>query len=263
MNWNGTLIGLVAVTTLWLCFAILLAYTMGKGLELNEWGDFAAGVFAPLAFLWFIFGYLRHGDEIALQRQELQHQVDETARLADHSRTQADATEMMAIFARSAQIQADLKDAMSVSPEFFIESLSTEANELVIEFGNSGQGAYEVQGSCDAFYGLMDLSLDTSGSGTFWARMRLEFVPSIDDIEYPFPLSLQCRDALNFIHTYEFNIMDSSGRNKAEPQQIYKPLPVSGKEVDGVISHEVQLLELTYDISSSISRLRRHRKHPT
>lgn len=50
----------------------------------NEWGDFFAGVSAPLAFLWLVIGYFQQGEELgqntkALEQQEkaLQLQVDE------------------------------------------------------------------------------------------------------------------------------------------------------------------------------------------
>ena len=42
----------------------------------NEWGDFLAGVFAPLAFLWLVIGYYRQGDEIAKSTQQLERQAD-------------------------------------------------------------------------------------------------------------------------------------------------------------------------------------------
>lgn len=55
-----------------------------KSMKFNEWGDFFAGSFAPLAFLWLVIGYFQQGEELsqntkALEQQEraLQLQVDE------------------------------------------------------------------------------------------------------------------------------------------------------------------------------------------
>ena len=39
--------------------------------NLNELGDFLAGVFTPLAFGWLVYGYLLQSKELRLQREEL------------------------------------------------------------------------------------------------------------------------------------------------------------------------------------------------
>ena len=40
--------------------------------KLNELGDFLAGFFTPLAFLWLVVGYFLQKDEFQLQREELE-----------------------------------------------------------------------------------------------------------------------------------------------------------------------------------------------
>ena len=61
---------------------LVVAYLTGirwdqfLAMPLNELGDFFAGVAAPLAFLWIVFGYLQHGNEI-------QDQALITSRLVD------------------------------------------------------------------------------------------------------------------------------------------------------------------------------------
>ena len=59
-------------------------------MTLNEWGDFLAGVSAPLALFWLVIGYFQHGEELRLntevlktQQEELRRQVEETARLVE------------------------------------------------------------------------------------------------------------------------------------------------------------------------------------
>ena len=49
----------------------------------NELGDFLAGVFTPLAFLWLVIGYFMQSTELGLQRQELKHQREELALTRD------------------------------------------------------------------------------------------------------------------------------------------------------------------------------------
>ena len=83
----------VGVTGLWgLAFAIVVCLNIGDTAKmgLNEWGDFLAGSFAPMALFWLVIGYFQHGEELRLntraletQQEELRQQVKETARLAD------------------------------------------------------------------------------------------------------------------------------------------------------------------------------------
>ncbi|MTZ14643.1 hypothetical protein [Stutzerimonas degradans] len=76
------------ITTLaWASFWTYNLYTNwceASQMAFNEWGDFFAGVFAPLAFMWLVVGYFQQGEELrqntlALQQQEqaLQYQVEE------------------------------------------------------------------------------------------------------------------------------------------------------------------------------------------
>ncbi|WP_215903484.1 hypothetical protein [Acinetobacter brisouii] len=67
----------IAITVIWLG-GIGLTWIFGslKSPEsLNELGDFLAGVFAPIAFLWLILGYVQQGKQLdqnttALEQQE-------------------------------------------------------------------------------------------------------------------------------------------------------------------------------------------------
>ena len=47
------------------------AWELLRAGNLNELGDFLAGVFTPLAFGWLVYGYLLQSKEIRLQREEL------------------------------------------------------------------------------------------------------------------------------------------------------------------------------------------------
>ncbi len=75
------------VTAIWIVLWAIILYCDWKSateMKFNEWGDFFAGAFAPLAFLWLVIGYFQQGEELgqntkALEQQEraLQLQVDE------------------------------------------------------------------------------------------------------------------------------------------------------------------------------------------
>lgn len=63
------------ITFVWGACVISLAFwkvgKQGESLELNEWGDFAAGAFSPIAFVWFIAAVIMQSFELRAQRQEL------------------------------------------------------------------------------------------------------------------------------------------------------------------------------------------------
>ncbi|WP_058975881.1 hypothetical protein [Pseudomonas syringae] len=46
-------------------------------LELNELGDFLAGTFGPVAFLWLVLGFLQQGRELKLSTNALRLQAEE------------------------------------------------------------------------------------------------------------------------------------------------------------------------------------------
>nr|WP_228286625.1 hypothetical protein [Acinetobacter pittii] len=62
-------------------FLYTLKFCLSEGenvlLPSNELGDFLAGAFAPLAFLFLILGYKQQGQELKLQAQELANLVKE------------------------------------------------------------------------------------------------------------------------------------------------------------------------------------------
>ncbi|AEA70228.1 Hypothetical protein, putative membrane protein [Pseudomonas brassicacearum subsp. brassicacearum NFM421] len=53
------------------------------GLELNALGDFLAGAFGPIAFLWLVLGFLQQGRELRLQVAELSLSVQQQTVMAE------------------------------------------------------------------------------------------------------------------------------------------------------------------------------------
>jgi hypothetical protein len=81
------LLGLI-VSACWLAFACYMLQTAQRPVELNAWGDFFAGFFAPLAFLWLVLGYMQQGEELRnsrdallLQAKELKNSVEQQSEL--------------------------------------------------------------------------------------------------------------------------------------------------------------------------------------
>lgn len=91
----------VVITLIWLATMASMALTARESslpLKLNEWGDFFAGFFAPVAFLWLVLGYIQQGQELRLstralelQAQELRNSVDQQRQLLEVTREQVDA----------------------------------------------------------------------------------------------------------------------------------------------------------------------------
>lgn len=59
-------------------FLVIIIARCGEliSLELNELGDFSAGIFAPLAFLWLVLGYRQQGQELRESSKALQSQSE-------------------------------------------------------------------------------------------------------------------------------------------------------------------------------------------
>lgn len=69
-----------AVTITWIvvmAWVVLRNPAAANAMKPNEWGDFFAGFFAPLAFLWLVLGYMQQGQELQLSTQALLLQADE------------------------------------------------------------------------------------------------------------------------------------------------------------------------------------------
>lgn len=65
--WIGTVIG----------FPFSGLFSVEHPQHLNEWGDYLAGAFSPLAFLWLIMGYQQQGEELKQNTKTLELQVKE------------------------------------------------------------------------------------------------------------------------------------------------------------------------------------------
>lgn len=76
--------------------AIIILYCLldMKGmrtLKPNEWGDFLAGFFAPLVFMWLIYGYYQQGKELSLQLEEVKNSVTQQTKMVNLQQQEIDA----------------------------------------------------------------------------------------------------------------------------------------------------------------------------
>lgn len=68
------------ITIIWLIFIYFLCKDKNFPSELNAIGDFFAGAFAPLAFLWLIFGFYQQGRGLKQNSKALKMQAKELKR---------------------------------------------------------------------------------------------------------------------------------------------------------------------------------------
>lgn len=90
----------VVVSVIWLVGAgLYVGFMWSKifALQPNEFGDFLAGVFAPLAFFWLVLGFYQQGEELrasvdalTLQSEEMRNSVEQQRLLAEATREQVD-----------------------------------------------------------------------------------------------------------------------------------------------------------------------------
>lgn len=79
MKIKSEVIGGLVTGVYLVCVAVLVYWKRASlpGLELNAIGDFLAGVFGPIAFLWLVLGYLQQGRELRLSSEALHLQAKE------------------------------------------------------------------------------------------------------------------------------------------------------------------------------------------
>ena len=136
-------------------------WTTFLGLRPNEVGDFLAGVFGPLAFLWLVFGYYQQGEELKhsvealkLQAEELRNSVEQQKELVEVSREaiQAERSE------KELQAQRRLKE---IKPRLTIETKTPQSLIYSYSISNSG-------GDC------RDLTINLFWSGEYQKTHQIE-----------------------------------------------------------------------------------------
>jgi hypothetical protein len=157
-NWR-TPIG-IAATLLWLTTTLYWTFHQPHHtwqvpqMRPNEWADWAAGAFAPLAFLWLVLGYLQQGDELqqntaALRQQEaqLRAQTDELQKSSVAHRELVEATRLQAESSALASRVASAATVSAFQPAFFVRKTdgNPAAGSARVQLSNSGKEAIDVR----------------------------------------------------------------------------------------------------------------------
>ncbi len=80
----------IFVSIIWIVgiFAFYLLGLLDRPTTFNELGDFLAGIFSPVAFLWLIYGYFQNSLSIQAQINEMKETVKQQEIIADIQKQQ-------------------------------------------------------------------------------------------------------------------------------------------------------------------------------
>lgn len=137
----------------WIGYPLTGLYLLGLGahlyvnggnplsLELNAMGDFLAGVFGPLAFLWLVLGYLQQGEELqqntgALEKQERQlaHAAAEQHRLAEATLNLVELTRQQLQEERERHAAERAHHSDAIQPVFTLEGEYWEDHDDIVSW---------------------------------------------------------------------------------------------------------------------------------
>lgn len=143
----------IALTMVWIAFMTYMLISQNRPTELNAWGDFFAGFFAPLAFLWLVLGYLQQGEELRnsadalrLQAEELKKSVEQQSQLVEVSRQQMK-QEMEAIQEEREQRREAARPKFVVRSAGYSSSVSGTLHN--VQIFNVGNTATDLTIRCD------------------------------------------------------------------------------------------------------------------
>ncbi|HFX6294869.1 TPA: hypothetical protein ACIFCT_003542, partial [Acinetobacter baumannii] len=130
---NFHMIIMLSTTLIYLSFiwAIVDDFPEFAKLKLNEKGDFLAGAFSPLGFLWLVFGYIQQGQELKLNTEALRIQAEELKNAVYEQRRLVEL-----------QLQDNFSKHFSVEPHLKFKGNSLEIKTLRIPMHEDTEDYY-------------------------------------------------------------------------------------------------------------------------
>lgn len=113
----GTAIYLIVIAS-----TVAFKFSDFVALDLNELGDFLAGAFGPIAFLWLVLGFLQQGRELKLSSEALQLQAKELKNSVEQQTIMAQAALQQIESQRAVLRLQELEVERSLSPNISAES---------------------------------------------------------------------------------------------------------------------------------------------
>lgn len=136
--------GVILSAVYLVAMAIYVIAEWGNLLEMapNEFGDFLAGAFGPLALGWLVCGYFQQGIELRQNTQALSLQVEELRNSVEQQAALARANQQMLEHERELAAESSRQKKMSEAPIFAIrgwEPYGTQADFYgVLKLQNTG-----------------------------------------------------------------------------------------------------------------------------
>jgi hypothetical protein len=166
-------------------------------LKLNELGDFLAGAFGPVAFLWLVLGFLQQGRELKLSTDALRLQADELRA----------SVEQQTMMVESQKITLENHER-SLDPLLVLQSIPgthDEDGEYHFQFKVVNKGAY-----CEE----VEISISSDEFG-----FSLKAEPLYDDAYTTFSVADEWSDKVNVVITY-IRISGNAGVQKFQLTKV-------------------------------------------
>lgn len=165
----------VLVSLLWIGVMAIVVFSdpaITHAMKPNEWGDFFAGFFAPLAFLWLILGYMQQGDELQLSTKALRLQAEELKNSVQQQRELVAVTRLQLQSEREALDLERLARQEAAKPLFVVKntggSFSGTTSTYNITIANAGNTVTQVVGFLEGpdlpTFKLIDITMFTRSS---------------------------------------------------------------------------------------------------
>lgn len=203
----------IAATVLWAALWVLIVWQRwesARSMDLNQWGDFFAGVIAPIAFLWLILGYFQQGDELAqntnalrAQERELKRQAEETANLVQQYARQAEASAKLAELSLAEHDRAERERLAALRPRFRVRSSIHQAGrQTAVRMDNAGGTAHRLElEPLDMLAGQIIPPEIIDRGATFEVQLTHTPLASMSD---RLRFGIRCSDASGAVHNYRF-----------------------------------------------------------
>lgn len=144
----------IAITFLWIVTGVIFViYTYKEPMKLNEIGDFLAGFFSPIAFLWLIIGYFQQGEELKLNTKALELQVNELRLSVEQQKELVEVTRADMLLSKESHEREKAKEIRLSQPFFSLHTSNYNGSSHAIHsleatLTNHGNEATSLKLSC-------------------------------------------------------------------------------------------------------------------
>lgn len=211
--------GVVGTVAYLLIIVMTVAFKFSSfvALELNELGDFLAGAFGPVAFLWLVLGFLQQGRELKLSSEALQLQAKELKNSVEQQTIMAQAAMQQIESQRASLRLKELEVERSLSPIFRIgyglmmRDTGGGYVETSIQIFNDGPDANKLAITFEPAIGsLSSCTIDRVPRGASGSPINFKFLCPDTDIHGACSISYQRADGKRTKEEFDYMIKSDS-----------------------------------------------------